>query len=96
MTTDQHAPPLGEHLFILNGGVTCVHCGSGSARKDKPCRPWRTCTTENPAVEDGGRWMHPEAVVTREADGIGWSTGNYTHYCCPACGATWKERESDS
>lgn len=94
--TFQHDPPETEHRFTMNGGVTCEGCGSGTVTAGRPCRPRRTCTTEHPMVDDGGRWMHPEAVVTREADNIGWSTGNYTHYRCPACGTEFKTMEADS
>jgi hypothetical protein len=93
--TDPHGPPETEHRFTLYGGMTCEACMSGQASTG-PCRPRRTCTSANPMIEDGGRWEHPEARVTREADNIGWSTGNYTHYRCPACGTEFKTMEADS
>ena len=91
----KHAPPETGHRFTLYGGLTCEACWSGSASTG-PCRPRRSCTSENPMVEDGGRWQHPEAVVTRKADDIAFSAGNRTHYRCPACGTAWSEMEADS
>jgi len=55
------------------------------------------CTAENP-WQKGMRTpaVHPDAVLTHEADDMAYSTGNYNGFHCPNCGVDFKVTMRDS
>jgi hypothetical protein len=80
----------------------CFYIGDASTPEEvlsnhlKAQKKRYVCTSAAPwTPEMGNSSAHPDAVVTKEADDIAFSTGNYTHYHCPNCGIDFKVQEAD-